>query len=98
MADWRIERLDDNHLSLQGMLKFADITAIREAVDRALDTMVSPISVDFSGVDAVDSSALSLWLCSMRKAEANGAELSATGVPEELLSIARLVGLEQCFS
>ncbi|MCO4759198.1 MAG: STAS domain-containing protein [Oceanospirillaceae bacterium] len=98
MAEWKVERTGDMALQLSGVLKFSDITAIREKVDQLLGEMSGEVSIDFSGVSQVDSSALSLWLCSMRRAESLGLTLKPVNVPSEMQSIAGLVGLEQCFS
>lgn len=98
MADWNVERTHDLELRLSGTLTFADITAIRKTVDQRLDEMSGEISIDFSGVNRVDSSALSLWLCILRRAESLGLKLKPVNVPADMLSIADLVGLEQCFS
>ena len=98
MADWKVERTGELELQLSGALKFSDITEIRKTVDHLLGEMSGAVSVDFSGVDRVDSSALSLWLCALRRAEVLGLTLKSVNVPSDMQSIAELVGLEQCFS
>jgi phospholipid transport system transporter-binding protein len=56
------------------------------------------LELDFSSVEGVDSAALALVLELRRQAEAQGAALALTGPTDELLSLARLYGLESLFS
>ena len=56
--------------------------------------------VDFSQVETVDSSAVSLLLAWLREAQRRSVKLCFTHIPENLLSLARLYGvadmLPQC--
>lgn len=49
--------------------------------------------VDFSGVEAVDSAAVSLLLGWLRAAQRSQHTLSVTGLPDDLLSLAQLYGV-----
>jgi phospholipid transport system transporter-binding protein len=49
---------------------------------------------DFSAVGNVDSAAVALVLAWQRAARAQGASLTLAGVPDGLLSLARLYGVE----
>ncbi len=91
----QILRNGDARLALEGALKFANIVPLQKETAQLLAESAGPVVFDFSGVTAVDSSALSFWLCCQRKGRELGIEISAESVPEELVSIARLVGLEQ---
>jgi phospholipid transport system transporter-binding protein len=51
--------------------------------------------VDFSGVESVDSAAVSMLLGWERAAQRSERELSVTGLPEDLLSLARLYGVDK---
>lgn len=51
--------------------------------------------VDFSGVGAVDSAAVSLLLGWLRAAQRSQHTLSVTGLPEGLLSLAQLYGVAE---
>ena len=53
------------------------------------------LRVDFSQVEAVDSSAISMPLGWERAAQQKQNELSVTGLPDDLLSLARLYGVEE---
>lgn len=98
MADWSVERAGENEVRLTGELRFVDIMSIRKTLDQLLSKMKGDVVVDFSGVTRVDSSALSLWMCGLRRAEALNITLKPANVPDEMQSIAGLVGLNQCLS
>ncbi|WP_370298233.1 lipid asymmetry maintenance protein MlaB [Pontibacterium sp.] len=98
MADWSVERAGKNEVRLTGKLQFADIMSVRERLDQLLEEMKGDVVVDFSGVTRVDSSALSLWMCGLRRAETLNITLKPVNVPDEMQSIAGLVGLSQCLS
>jgi len=50
--------------------------------------------VDFSRVEAVDSAAIGMLLGWARAAQGAGRELQVTGMPEALLSLSRLYGVD----
>lgn len=79
---------------LKGDLLFSTIIAVRAALEKAIDQAAQGVVIDFSGVQRVDSSAVSLWLCLERKSRALRRSLTAQNIPAELGSIIRLVGLE----
>jgi len=93
-----VEVLEAQGVALGGELRFATVTTVRERLERLIATGESPCVVDFSAVKSADSAALSLWLCCQREAQERDIRLEARNVPEELLSIARLVGLEHLFA
>ena len=51
--------------------------------------------VDFSRVESVDSSVISMLLAWKRIAQRTRHDLSVVGYPEDLLSLARLYGVEE---
>ncbi len=53
------------------------------------------LTVDMSGVEAVDSAAVSLMLTWMREAGRSNVNLTFTNVPENLLSLAHLYGVSE---
>lgn len=81
-------------ISVEGDLLFSTVVAKRTALLSQLQKAQGPCQLDFSAVGRVDSSALSLWFCCERFAVDRGIELTAINIPEDLLSIARLVGVE----
>ncbi|MFZ5523775.1 MAG: STAS domain-containing protein [Pseudomonadota bacterium] len=53
------------------------------------------LRVDFSRVESVDSAAVSMLLGWERAAQRGERELRVTGLPEDLLSLARLYGVDK---
>ncbi|MBR9866238.1 MAG: STAS domain-containing protein [Oceanospirillales bacterium] len=80
---------------LKGDLLFSTIISVREALEKAIDQTDKDCVLDFAGVDRVDSSAVSLWLCLERKTRSRHLSLKAVNIPDELSSIVSLVGLNQ---
>jgi len=97
MSEARAIRVDDECLKLEGELVFNQIMTVRAESESLLKKMANQIEVDFSGVTRADSSALSFWLCCLRSAEATERRLVARSVPDELMAVARLVGLGHYF-
>ncbi len=95
MTAAKVELGDNGELKLAGDLLFSTVMPVRAKLEKVLASSPREWTVDFSAVGRVDSSALSLWLSCLRLAAAKGVQLQARGVPEELRSIASLVGLEQ---
>jgi phospholipid transport system transporter-binding protein len=56
---------------------------------------ISQLSVDWSKVDAVDSSAISLMLAWQRAAQRQNVQLRFINLPENLLSLANLYGVTE---
>jgi len=95
MAEYAVERVSADQINISGALTFANIMRIKQDVESSLANLSGAVSIDFAGVTKVDSSSLSLWLCILRLAEALGLQLKPQNVPEEMSSIAGLVGLGQ---
>ncbi|WP_286237310.1 STAS domain-containing protein [Neptuniibacter halophilus] len=93
MASVRLEA--EQTIRLDGELKFPVIVAVRKQVEQMLSGLDGDVNLDFAGVTAADSSALSFWLCCLRFANGNGTRLHALNLSEELRGIVRLVGLEK---
>ena len=53
------------------------------------------LQVDFSGVESVDSAAISMLLGWTRAAQRSQRTLRVTGLPDDLLSLARLYGVAE---
>ena len=82
-------------IELSGELGFNNVTELelqgRQLVDRAAS---SPVTVDLAGVTAVSSAGLALLISWLRYARQQGAALSFVSVPENLLGLARVSGLD----
>lgn len=79
---WRVE----------GVLQMRSVRAVLEASAR-LPSVESQV-VDLAGVKRVDSSAVALLLEWLREARARNRQIRYRNVPADLLSIARLCGVE----
>ncbi len=80
-------------LALSGPLVFATVGEILTA-SRDLFTGDSDISIDLDGVTNADSAGLALLLEWLRWGQAEGRSLRFTALPDKLLAIARLSGVE----
>ncbi len=82
---------EGDRLMVQGRLTIATVPALFETGLQHLSS--KNFLVDFSGIEAVDSSAVSLLMGWTRAAKRNQHELRVTGLPADLLSLARLYGV-----
>jgi phospholipid transport system transporter-binding protein len=85
-----IER-EDGRLMVSGRLTISTVPALFEAGLRHLTQ--EDMLVDFSLVEAVDSAAVSMLLGWLRAAQRSRRTLRVTGLPDDLLSLARLYGV-----
>lgn len=84
-------RREGERLIVQGRLTIATVPALFET---GLQHLTSEnLLVDFSEVEAVDSAAVSLLLGWARAAKRNQHDLRVSGLPADLLSLARLYGV-----
>lgn len=88
---------DDSTVALSGSVTFPNIVVLRSHVESLLQAMKGDVKIDFSDVTALDSSALSLWLCCLRLAKAQGLSLTAVSVPKQMQQFSSVVGLESEF-
>ena len=77
---------------LSGDLIVENITQVL-GVSKAL-TLSNPTQLDFAAVTDVDTAAISLVLEFMRRATAENVELSLVNVPEDLVSLMQLYGVD----
>jgi len=80
-------------MMVQGSLNIATVPALFETGLQQLSG--DDFQVDFSGADSVDSAAVSLLLGWNRAARNSHHELRVKGLPEDLLSLARLYGVAE---
>lgn len=84
---------EDGRLVVRGRLTIATVPALFET---GLQHLASEdLLVDFSQVEAVDSAAVSLLLGWLRAAQRSQRALRVTGLPDDLLSLARLYGVAE---
>ena len=85
--------LDDGRMELQGNLNMATVPALFAV--GLLHLKDKDLLVDFSQVESVDSAAISMLLGWERAAQRSEHKLRVTSLPEDLLSLARLYGVDQ---
>jgi phospholipid transport system transporter-binding protein len=78
---------------LQGNLNMDTVPALYATGVQRLSG--EDLLVDFSQVESVDSAAVSMLLGWERAAQREARELRVKGLPEDLLSLARLYGVDQ---
>lgn len=80
-------------LSISGTITRETVVEQLERVNEMLSS--STRTVDLSGVTTVDSTALAFWVEVERRAvQLELSQLSWTGIPEQMISIAKLVGMD----
>ncbi len=82
---------EGERLLVSGRLTIATVPALFETGLQHLTS--EDLLVDFSQVEAVDSSAVSMLLGWLRAAQRSQHALRVTGLPEDLLSLAHLYGV-----
>ncbi len=84
---------EGDRLVISGRVTIATVPALFEA---GLEYLTSgDLVADMSQVEAVDSSAISMLLGWTRAAQRGNHVLRVTGLPEDLLSLARLYGVAE---
>ncbi len=84
---------DPEQMTIDGNLTLNVVSGLFETGLKQLQR--GALHVDLSQVRSVDSSAISMLLGWKRAAQLGQHELSVTGWPEDLLSLARLYGVEE---
>lgn len=84
---------DTAQIAAQGRLTIETVPALFETGLQHLSR--GDLQVDFSGVEAVDSAAISMLLGWKRAAQRGQHDLRVVGWPADLLSLARLYGVDE---
>lgn len=84
---------EDGRLVVRGRLTIATVPALFETGLQHLTS--EDLLVDFSEVEAVDSAAVSMLLGWLRAAQRSQRTLRVAGLPDDLLSLARLYGVAE---
>lgn len=82
---------------LDGTLDFATVPALYRETDRLLDAHEA-LTVDVSRVERVNSAGIALLLEWLAEARRRGCRLSFRGLPDSILAVARLSGVEELLS
>ncbi|MBI3221992.1 MAG: STAS domain-containing protein [Nitrosomonadales bacterium] len=84
---------EDERLVVSGQLTMSTVPALFASGLQQLRS--ADLRVDFSQVEAVDSAAVGMLLGWSRAAQHSQRKLHVTGLPEDLLSLARLYGVAE---
>ncbi len=84
---------DDGRLVLTGRLTMSTVPKLYEAGLKQLAG--EDLVVDLAGVEAVDSAAISMLLGWARAAQKNGRKLSVANMPDDLVSLGHLYGVDE---
>lgn len=90
----KLDTSPEGVIRISGDLTFQTVPALREPLLQALFSSEGERRLNLAEVGRVDSSALSLWLVCQREAGRRGVKLTLENPPQDLCSIAELVGLE----
>jgi phospholipid transport system transporter-binding protein len=94
MAEARLVVNDGGRWLLEGELGFATVPAI--LAHPGADIAAAPsLEVDLKGVTRADSAGLALLVAWLRESEQAGQQITFVNVPSQLLSIARVCGLDE---
>jgi phospholipid transport system transporter-binding protein len=70
-----------------------NLDTVKTLFDRGLPQGQPRLVVDLAAIEAVDSSAVSLMLVWLREAQRRNITLCFSGIPDNLMSLARLYGV-----
>ena len=97
MAEARLTDNGDGHWLLEGELGFSSVPAV--LAHAGAEMLGSDgVRVDLKGVTRADSAGLALLVEWLRESEYAGQAISFVNVPRQLLSIARVCGLDDILS
>jgi phospholipid transport system transporter-binding protein len=90
----RVQRRDDGTFSLSGELSFASVPEVWKAAESLFEG-ASQFEIDLSEVTRSDSSGLALLVEWARYARREGKEIRFVRVPDQMIAIARVSGLDR---
>lgn len=97
MADAQLVENDDGSWLLQGELGFSSVSAVLEHAGVNM-LAKKQLTVDLKDVTRADSAGLALLVEWLRESELAGNSIEFVNVPAQLLSIARVCGLDDILS
>jgi len=89
-----LSRRDDGRYALRGELGFNTVSALLKHSGEMFEGGEA-ITVDLDGVTRADSAGLSLLIEWWRQARSQGQEIRYINLPEQMLAMAKLGGLEE---
>ena len=97
MAETGFSEQGDGRWSLSGTLDFETVPALLGRVPAVVRT-AGPVEIDLQAVTRADSAGLALLIECLRAADRSGNAVHFVNVPQQLLSIARVSGLQEILS
>jgi phospholipid transport system transporter-binding protein len=97
MAEARFTDMGGGHWLLEGELDFTTVPSVLRHAGADMRGLAG-IRVDLKGVTRADSAGLALLVEWLRESERAGTPISFINIPVQLLSIARVCGLEDILS
>jgi phospholipid transport system transporter-binding protein len=97
MAEARFTDMGGGHWLLEGELDFTTVPSVLRHAGADMRGLAG-IRVDLKGVTRADSAGLALLVEWLRESERAGTPISFINIPVQLLSIARVCGLEKILS
>mgnify|MGYP002713005404 CR=1 FL=1 len=94
MVDGRFEALGGGDFRAVGELTFETVPEVWERSRGMFEAGAAEIGVEFSGVTWADSAGLALLIEWVRSAREAGVALRFRDIPEQMLAIARVSGVE----
>jgi len=90
----QITRLNNNTLAVAGVLDFVNVVALKTEGEQLLSQMSEACVIDLSKVTRAGSAGVSLLLGWLRFANNRDLPLSFSHLPEDLLGVAQVSGLQ----
>lgn len=94
MSEPRLEKMDAGGFRLTGPLTFDTVPQLVQQ-GRQLFANGKSVELDLAAVERSDSAGLALLVSWVRLAQRQGSEIAFLNVPEQLLGLARVGGVEQ---
>jgi len=82
-----------NRIILTGWLNIITVNEVGQQIERIMQQLQSPISIDLQQLTQVDSAALALLIHCFRLAKRQHKSIHFENIPDNLLSIATISGL-----
>lgn len=83
---------------VDGPLDLDASPALRETLNAVVSGGTARIVVDMSGVDTIDSTALSVLISGLKAARKNGGDLRIASPSERVITLLKLAGLDRIFN
>ena len=93
MSQARFESLADGHYRLAGELSFATVPGLM-AESASLFVAGQDLTLSLDQVERIDSAGLALMVSLLRQAREQGLVLNLQALPEQMLGLARVGGIE----